>query len=404
MCFIELFGIHLMKSLVTKSLLPFNATSFEKSLENAANFNINANLLKGFKFKKAPLIFKHLIWEYNLNDVIKYIKNNDNIISNGLIFSRTKGTKAAVKIALNWLGINDVEIYEEEPSVHFYEFQIGVRNRQFDFDMETINNIIDLAKPVRSKLSRVYNAYYDVRSFRLNESHFGDILSDNSGIKVDIKSENLTLSFGRKTDIYFENEHVNAVYESTRNHQIAICADKTYRLDFSILSQAEPDINNVKIEYQIQRFYKNDIAIYDKKRSIDAYQTFAKAAVVLSEGSKLGETNTCFSSKTEIENYKTFVLGSDCLSNHLWNFEDAEILERYKCEAEFNVDCSKLEFKISAIAVRSSCYFAKLINTVAALKNRKVFLSGFYETNPYWSEHKHSDKSWSYAGVITKIR
>jgi hypothetical protein len=90
--------------------------------------------------------------------------------------------------------LNKIDIYEELPAVHFYEFQIGVKDRQFDFDIELLKNVINLAKPVRSRLSRIYNDVYDVRYFKLDGGSFGDILSDNSGIKLN----DLTLSFGRK--------------------------------------------------------------------------------------------------------------------------------------------------------------------------------------------------------------
>jgi hypothetical protein len=36
-----------------------------------------------------------LIWEYNLNDVLEYIQNNANFIADGLVFQRTRGTRAA---------------------------------------------------------------------------------------------------------------------------------------------------------------------------------------------------------------------------------------------------------------------------------------------------------------------
>jgi P2-related tail formation protein len=159
------------------SLLPPNATDFEKILENATKFGTDAGLLNGFKFKENQgnqAIIGYLIWEFSLNDVLKYIQNSDDIVADGLVFQRTRGTREAVKIAANWADLNDVDVYEEEPSSHFYEFQIGVKNRQFDFDIELLKNVIGLAKPVRSRLSRVYNDVYDVRYFKLDGGSFGE--------------------------------------------------------------------------------------------------------------------------------------------------------------------------------------------------------------------------------------
>lgn len=166
-----------------KSLLPLNATSFEKNLESIVSFTVNSEILKGFKFRKNPKILSHLVWEYGLNDVLNYIEGR-NIIIDGIVFQRTLGTKSAITVSAKWANLSDIDVYEEEPSRHFYEFQIGVKNRQFDFNAELLKNIIDLAKPVRSKLSRLYNDTFDVRYFKLDGSQFGDLLSDNSGVKL----------------------------------------------------------------------------------------------------------------------------------------------------------------------------------------------------------------------------
>ena len=387
------------KLLNEKSLLPPNSTEFEKSLENATKFKVEAGLLRGFKFKNNASILEYLVWEYNLGDILECLQNGD-IISDGLKFQRTRGTKAAIKIAANWAGLDDIEICEEYPSVHFYEFQIGVKKRQFDFDIELLKNVTNLAKPVRSRLSRVYNDIYDVRHFKLNESQFGDILSDDSGVKF----HDLTLSFGRKNHETVDYQGISTDFGIKRIHQINSFADKIFRLDFEVLSQTEADKNNIKIEYQKQRFYKNNSPIFKENQCIERYSTFAKAAIVLSETSILGGINSCFGTYTIVEKDGTFLFGHNRLSEHSWGFKALEILERFRNETSNYSDISDNKYGISnPIMERESSNFIRLKTFANSSNRRDFYAKSKYEMNPYWSDHKHSDRSWNDDLVFGKI-
>ena len=387
------------KLLNEKSLLPPNSTEFEKSLENATKIRVEAGLLRGFKFKNNASILEYLVWEYNLGDILECLQNGD-IISDGLKFQRTRGTKAAIKIAANWAGLDDIEICEEYPSVHFYEFQIGVKKRQFDFDIELLKNVMNLAKPVRSRLSRVYNDIYDVRHFKLNESQFGDILSDDSGVKF----HDLTLSFGRKNHETVDYQGISTDFGIKRIHQINSFADKIFRLDFGILSQTEADKNNIKVEYKKHRFYKNDNHIFKENQHIERYSTFAKASIVLSENSILGDINSCFGPSTKVEKDSTFLFGNDRLSEHSWGFKTLEILERFRNETSNYSDISDNKYVVSKLVIeRESSNFIRLESLVNQSNRRDFYAKLSYETNQYWSDHKHSDKSWNDDTFFGKI-
>jgi P2-related tail formation protein len=376
---------------MTKSLLPPNSTVFEKAIENVVKLSVNTGLLKGFKFKDNSNILSYLVWEYNLNDVLEYVKDGD-IIVDGLVFQRTRGTKAAIKIAANWAGLNDVDIYEEPPSTHFYEFQIGVKNRQFDFDIELLRNVISLAKPVRSRLSRVYNDIYDIRYFKLDDSEFGNILSDNSGVKLD----DLTLSFGRKQA--FETMYTGLILDDgiTRIHEIKSAADRIYRLDFVVLGETEPDINAIQIEYQKVRIYENFDSICEGNFEIDKYLKFSKASVILSEDSVLEDINSCFCPRKNVEKGMTFELGKDALSEHFWRFETNEILERFANDTTNYSDISNTEYVCSEpVLVRVFIKIVLLENIITLANARDSNVSVAYETNPYWHEHQHLERPWN---------
>jgi hypothetical protein len=379
------------------SLLPPNATSFERALENATGFGADAGLLNGFKFKRQRTflgnqqIISYLIWEYNLNDVLEYIKNSTNFIADGLVFQRTRGTKAAINIAANWADLDQIDIYEEEPSSHFYEFQIGVKDRQFDFDIELLKNVINLAKPVRSRLSRVYNDIYDVRYFKLDGSGFGDILSDNSGVKL----HDLELSFGRKScgTVTYDDVFTNSGI--TRIHEIKSAADRIYRLDFVLLDESEPDINAISIEYQKVWIYESNVYDVGNLVDISNHLTFAKSAIVLSESAMLEELNTCFNPLEIAEKYATFMLGEDALSEHSWGFETRWILERFDSASAFYEDISDAEYVCTSPMMRRN--FTKVVpsdNAVTSVATRGFDACAMYGINPYWSENRHPGVPW----------
>jgi P2-related tail formation protein len=383
-----------------KSLLPPNATTFERALENATKFSVDAGLLNGFKFKENQQIVSYLIWEYNLNDVLEYIKDSTNFIADGLVFQRTRGTRAAINIATNWAGLDRIDVYEEIPSVHFYEFQIGVKNRQFDFDIELLKNVINLAKPVRSRLSRVYNDTYDIRHFKLDGSAFGDILSDDSGVKL----HDLTLSFGRKVSESVGYDDVFTKPGITRIHEIKSAADRIYRLDFVSLDESEPDVNAIEIEYQKVRVYKSNVYEAVEIADIGRYLTFAMASIVLSESSILEDLNTCFNPLEIQEQYATFMLGEDLLSEHSWGFETRWILKRFDSENAFYKDMSDAEYSCTSPMVHRN--FTKVItseNTATSVATRSSNVCARYETNPYWSGHRHPEIAWNDGIYVTRL-
>jgi P2-related tail formation protein len=376
---------------MSKSLLPPNSSRFERDLENATKFTVDTSVLKGFKFKDNQSILGYLIWEYNLNEVLNYLSNNEKIIENGLVFQRTKGTKFAIKIAAKWVDLEDIFIYEEEPSSHFYEFQIGIKDRQCDFDIEFLKNVINLAKPVRSRLSRVYNDTYDVRFFKLDGSQFGDILSDNSGVKL----HDLTLSFGKKSNFTTTHSSFANYFGTTRMHNIAGVADRIFKLDFGVLDETEPDVNCIEIEYQKQRIYENQKFLSLGLKDFGKPLSFAKASIVLSEDSVFGETNTRFNPLEIVESNATFMLGLDALSEHIWRLQPKEILERFDVATGIYSDLSGEEYDcINPILFRN---FVRKIQSdiiVVPLNSKALDIATSYESNQYWHEHRHLARKW----------
>ena len=96
------------------SLLPYNATDFERTVEQSIKYNVDPNVLAGFKFKTTGSnINLALSWEYSLAQI-----NVDDFrqrVIEGLKFHRLKGTPYSLKQALSWYGLTGI-IIEEEPA------------------------------------------------------------------------------------------------------------------------------------------------------------------------------------------------------------------------------------------------------------------------------------------------
>ena len=112
------------------SLLPPNATKFEKAVEQSIKYNVDPNILAGFKFNQpSSKILLSLSWEYSLAQ-IKVDDFKDRILQGLQQFHRLKGTPYSLRMALSWYGLTGVVIEEEEPGKHFAEFQIGFDSAQ----------------------------------------------------------------------------------------------------------------------------------------------------------------------------------------------------------------------------------------------------------------------------------
>ena len=186
------------------SLLPANATKFEKAIEQAIKYTAKANVISGFKYKTTGSnINLALSWEYSLTQI--NVDDFKDRILQGMQFHRLKGTPYSLRQALSWYGLTGIVIEEEEPGEHFAEFQIGFDSTPKNFNSETVVNATKLAAPLRARLSRMYNKDCDIRHFVLNQSDWGDLLSDHSGIYVTVGGPKL--SFGRKIfcDASFSN-------------------------------------------------------------------------------------------------------------------------------------------------------------------------------------------------------
>lgn len=174
-----------------QDLLPPNATDLEREVSTTLDrLDVLAPAveeLAGFKVE-APvldLILPYLVAEYGLSDVSLYVDNLRQVISEGIVFQRQRGTLAAIHQALQWIGF-DGTIEEQPPArVKWWWFQLHLPNevRSSAFERPVVG-VTAAAKPLRSELARV-TAGYDKRGFRLNMHRLngGALLNSWSGVR-----------------------------------------------------------------------------------------------------------------------------------------------------------------------------------------------------------------------------
>ncbi|MDD9335066.1 MAG: phage tail protein, partial [Rickettsiaceae bacterium] len=194
-------------------LLPPNATKQEKALVDAVDYKVDPGCIRGFKFSPGEKVLPWIIEEYGLGEILHWVTDKRKAIKEGIKFQRLRGTPESLKIALKWANIEDITIIEEPPGKHFFELQVGIR------DVPFVDAVVELAKlslPARSRLMRLFNDHYNIGRFILDESFFGSLLSDYSGVKIE--KDGPVLSFGRVNFFRSSGPVIRIIENYLRDH------------------------------------------------------------------------------------------------------------------------------------------------------------------------------------------
>ena len=374
------------------TLLPYNATKLERTIEHAIKYDIDTSILSGFKFKTTgDNINMALSWEYSLSPI-----NIDDFrirVIEGLKFHRLQGTVYSLRQAFSWYGFTNIKIEEEIPGEHFAEFQVGVEEIPNNLDIEKIISVAELAAPLRSRLSRMYNDLYDVRRFVLGESDWGNFLSDHSGNRIYEGSPKF--SFGRVNNFATTANQPNFKFYIVRVHYAyARKIDEIYRLDWSILSESGPGEHNYDMTRQAHRYMSNSNFVCDDIDHVFKTRSVARALPVLSEDAVLGDINTCFSCGYETVDETPFELSYNYLSEH--SATRSQILVAYR---EFREHTSFAVDDSGFAAVRgykTNITFLTYSHSYAIKSYgwKSRFISASYEGNNIWHDQIHFDVSW----------
>lgn len=383
-------------------LLPPNATKQEKALVDATDYKVD--IQKGFKFSLKEETLPWIIEEYGLEGILRWVKDRRKAVVEGVKFQRLRGTPASLKIALKWANIEDITIIEEPPGKHFFELQIGIKDVPNDFFVDAVVELAKLSLPARSRLMRIFNNHYNVSRFILDESFFGSLLSDYSGIKIE--KDGPVLSFGRVNFFRFSGESIKVIESYLRNHYEQAFSNDIYRLDVAVLGETEPHTKDYKGIYERNHQWYNLKALHPLPQSLLPEIKFAKAQIVLSDNSwNLGEINACFPVGSVEERGNKFVLGSNKLSVQYWSLKHKPILERFSVTHHYKVeDFTNQKVIRFGIAEHNIHFESELdLEQKDSIHELENYILVFYPGVLKWHEHRHLHRSWKNSQVICVI-
>jgi hypothetical protein len=301
-----------------------------------------------------------------------------------------------MKMVLKWTGLEDVIVEDEVYGEHFAEFQLGLEGLPYNLSIDAIKALADMAKPVRTRLTRLYNSLYDRRHLILNQSQYGDFLSDYSGIR---DNDGLQISFGRETKSHIDaavpNTHLSYILRNKISH---IYNSNVFRLDYGILDEDYT-------EFFDPGFVHEHAFIFEMPDGIAnaviprVYSSFAKSHLILSDSDPLGTENTALGAFFIAESGQAFILSDSPLSDHLWHLTKTEILERFT--NFFTSTVTHLTFSPSTHFSTSSHFtFPNLTSSSTYHHNHSTVLTAFYPGTIFWHDHRHLERSWGEEEVI----
>lgn len=197
-------------------ILPLSSTGLEKDLLRIVPFDGVLNpvipLINTFKREDIPdVILPWLIVEYGLGRLQQFVPNPRDLITEGLEFNRLIGTPAAISKVFDWFGIEAELVEATVPGLHFAEFQVKLISPATltQEQLCLLAKALDIAKPARGRFRRIFNDAWDVGSFILDESDWGALLDNYSGVygpEIGLCDDRqLWVSLGLKIDLSPEN-------------------------------------------------------------------------------------------------------------------------------------------------------------------------------------------------------
>ncbi|MGL9718547.1 MAG: phage tail protein [Wolbachia sp.] len=384
-----------------KNLLPPNATKQEKAIVEAIDYKVDPSCIRGFKFRLEEKILPWIIEEYGLGEILRWVKDKREAIKEGIEFQRLRGTPASLKIALKWANIEDITIIEEPPGKHFFELQIGIKDVPNDFFVDAVVELAKLSLPARSRLMRIFNDHYNIGRFILDESLFGSLLSDYSGVKIE--EDGPVLSFGRVNFFRFRNPPILVENDYLRDHYERAFSNDIYRLDVAVLGETEPHTKNYNGIYERNHQWYNYKALYPLPQSLLPEIKFAKAEIVLSDSWNLGEINACFPVTSVEECGEKFYLNDHKLSEQLWNLKYKPILERFSVTNYYKVENHTDQKIVRYGTAKHYVHFENDLKQKEAIHELEKYILVFYGGVLTWHEHRHLNRSWEDSQPICLI-
>jgi hypothetical protein len=295
------------------ALLPPNATPLEIAIADVAPRPLLDELADAPRLLKSnppDSVVPWLAAEWFLADFIKYFPDARALIDAGLPWLMERGTAAAVKRVLSWLGMHNVML-EEDGS----KLQIDTGSSAAPEQLEDILHLVNASIPAHVELYRLYHQY-DLRPIGISQDAALDngLLSDDSGVWVTVGDERVKLSFGSTISRYLDASGGRKLWEARRDREFAhVFYEDRARLSVWRLDSEIVPNRNVVMGQLITLF--NSIGVRDPWQ-LGRHLNIARSALDLDEDvDPFGDLNCGFAGGADIE-YNPFVLSGSELSNH----------------------------------------------------------------------------------------
>ena len=180
---------------MTVSLLPSNATPYQRAIEQACSIVDLADApvaeMHGIKYRR-PLnatIAPHLVLEYGLSPIAEFFGTIEELIDEGRPWQAIRGTPRAKHLALAWIGYDAITIEDQNAGRrrwHLQTIDMGKLPAAVteDYLLGKAEYLVGLSNRARTVFFRGFHGY-DVRALSFGKSTWGNaIWGDSSGVRI----------------------------------------------------------------------------------------------------------------------------------------------------------------------------------------------------------------------------
>ena len=243
----------------------------------------------------------------------------------------------------------------------------------------------------------MYTPDYDIRRFILDDSPWGTLLDDDSGIFY--KDTDTKISFGRRMwadasfyDYKLQNYHVSCKFAFAK-------IEDTFKLDYGFLDDTSLGHVDEYNCYRSEKFIKNEAVIgqYMIDKQVIKPKTFSRAMIVLDMDAELDGAQCCFGCNYEEITEEPFILDSAPLDGNIFRrknvIADVRLYKSVSADGRYEYEMTATGFtRKSVLSVQAELNATLKIE--GSKKNECVSMAA-YNGNSTWHDHRHFDIPWS---------
>ena len=207
-----------------RSILPPNATPLERAFDAAIpQWDALADQAEPAALRNNDSVLPWIAAHWQLGQFDRYFEDPRELLANGLPWLRERGSAAAVKRAMGWLGYSGVRIEEDGARLH-----INPGRSVTIADLQLLAHVVRGSIPLHVQFYRVFYRY-DLRRIRLDNRPLLDsgMLDSDSGVPVDVGDGTVLASQGE----FFSSVAQRPRHASLRNLTSIIWEHTTRRRD-----------------------------------------------------------------------------------------------------------------------------------------------------------------------------